>query len=621
MATLRFYLTNAAASFTPTTIRGTWNDATNAGVHRLGPAPSGAAATGAGTLATATNNYDVLVHRWVSDPITVAGTFPASGTSISYTFGRLESSASANLVTKTHLWITQGDTDVVRGSAVIFNRVGSTNWPTTAASLTHATGIDSTVACQVGDRIVLELGFEKLNVTATSFTGTVNYGNTGTPDLGNADTNVTTRPAWLECDMSALFALATVSVSDTPRAALAVVAAQTLQVGRVVSTGPGSALLFNTAQVTAVGRALADRAGSATAGAPGQTLVVDRLVVDRPGEATAASVSQALTVGRALADRPTSVLGSTSTTVLVTDQIRSDRPIPALAGGPLGEQISAVTPVVVVDRSSAVIAVSRGQSLVVDRLLTDAPSAIRASSPASSLAVDRFVTDRSSAIRTGGGAQQVVVGVAAVDRSGATAAAGPSQALVTDRLLADRPGSVAAGAPGQTGQVDTVRTDRPGSMSATRPGQVVLVDVIRQDRPGPATAAGPATGLVLDVAASDRPWQVLAASCGQRIVRGAPAPTAGWPPVFAGPELAPLVLVSGPELAPLALVGAVASAPLVLISGHVPAPSPGSTPHPVMARRGLARRSLPGPADEFVIEEFRRLRERRRAAKIRGANQ
>lgn len=398
---------------------------------------------------------------------------------------------------------------------------------------------------------------------------------------------------------------------------------ETLVVDRVLADRPSAVLPVGVTQAVAAGAVVTDRPSSITARSPGQTLAIDRFVVDRPGGATAASVSQALAVGRALADRPTSVLGSTPAAGLTVDRSAADRPTPALAGGPLGEQISAVTPVVVVDRSSAVIAISRGQSLVVDRLLADAPSAIRASSPASSLAVDRFVTDRSSAIRTGGGAQQVVVGVAAVDRSGATAAAGPSQALVTDRLLADRPGSVAAGAPGQTGQVDTVRADRPGSMSATRPGQVVLVDVIRQDRPGPATAAGPATGLAYDVALADRPWHLLAASCDQNVVlvEVIPEPTAGWPPVFAGPSPARLVMVAGPELAPLVLVSTSTPAPLVLISGHVPAPSPGSTPHPVMARRGLSRRSLPGPADEFVIEQFRALRERRRAAKIRGANQ
>ena len=100
-----------------------------------------------------------------------------------------------------------------------------------------------------------------------------------------------------------------------------------------------------------------------------------------------------------------------------------------------------------------------------------------------------------------------------------------------------------------------------------------------------------------------------------------PPPVAGWPPLFAGPERAPLVLVSGPELAPLVLFSARTAAPLVLISGPVSAPSPGATEHPMMARRGAFRRSLPAPADEFVIEQFRQLRARRRADKIRKANQ
>lgn len=99
-----------------------------------------------------------------------------------------------------------------------------------------------------------------------------------------------------------------------------------------------------------------------------------------------------------------------------------------------------------------------------------------------------------------------------------------------------------------------------------------------------------------------------------------PDPVVDWPPAFTGPEAAPLVLFSGPEAAPLVLVSAAAPAPLVLLSGPEPAPSPGSTPHPMASRRGLARRSLPAPADEFVIEAFRQLRARRRADKIRKAN-
>lgn len=98
-----------------------------------------------------------------------------------------------------------------------------------------------------------------------------------------------------------------------------------------------------------------------------------------------------------------------------------------------------------------------------------------------------------------------------------------------------------------------------------------------------------------------------------------PVPT-NWPPVITGPSVAPLVLVSGPKDAPLILVAAPVAAPLVLVSGPQSTSGSGASELPLMSRRGLSRRSLPAEADEFVVAQFRALRERRRAAKIRRAN-
>jgi hypothetical protein len=96
------------------------------------------------------------------------------------------------------------------------------------------------------------------------------------------------------------------------------------------------------------------------------------------------------------------------------------------------------------------------------------------------------------------------------------------------------------------------------------------------------------------------------------------APPTNWPPVISGPFAAPLVLISGPKNAPLVLVSPPVKAPLVLVSGPRSTAGSGASELPMMSRRGLSRRSLPAEANEFVIEQFRALRQRRHAAKSRG---
>lgn len=135
---------------------------------------------------------------------------------------------------------------------------------------------------------------------------------------------------------------------------------------------------------------------------------------------------------------------------------------------------------------------------------------------------------------------------------------------------------------------------------------------------GAGFGAGVGTGVVQQPAVYVKTGGGVAIGVGGQAPFNIPPPTVGWPPAFVGPEFAPLVAVVGPVLAPLVLFSEPVAAPLVLVSGPVSAPSPGSTEQPLMSRRGLARRSTARPADEFVIEKFRLLRERRRALKLRG---
>jgi len=198
---VRLYFTNATTGYTPTTKRGAWDDSAGTTIKKLGLAPSGAAATVAVAETSTTNNYDVLLGRWVSDPIVNAKTISGN---VSWVIGLKESNAAANMMVHVHVYVTTGDSDTVRGT-LLADSVGTTELPTTAAGTTEGTKAVTSTAVSVGDRIVVEVGYQSQNTSATSYTGTMNYGNTGTNDLAAAATTVTTRPGYIEFDTEGLF--------------------------------------------------------------------------------------------------------------------------------------------------------------------------------------------------------------------------------------------------------------------------------------------------------------------------------------------------------------------------------------------------------------------------------
>ena len=193
----RLYLQNASAPYTPATIRGAWDQTSGSPVTgKLGTAPAGAATTKGQAETNATNNWDVLIGRWISDGISHDQTI---GGSLSGSLGLLESNAAANDFLHLHIFVTQGDSDSVRGTLLTDN-IGGTEFTTTSAKSISFGAISlSSVAATKGDRIVVEVGYQAQNTVTTSRTGTLNYGNTGVIDLqGTGDTNVTTRPGWLQ---------------------------------------------------------------------------------------------------------------------------------------------------------------------------------------------------------------------------------------------------------------------------------------------------------------------------------------------------------------------------------------------------------------------------------------
>ncbi|MFC9505407.1 hypothetical protein [Streptomyces sp. NPDC057002] len=209
MAT-RFWLTTTAAPYTPATKRGTWTDATATVTGLLGRQPAGTSTTSA-KAETSTTTTNVLLGRWISPPARVAGTL--SGT-VAWMTGRMQSAAAAALVVRAHMYVTVGDSDTVRGT-LLTDYTGGTAFPTTAAGGgTTGTAITS-VALQAGDRLVVEFGYQAQNTSATSYTGTLYYGATGTTDMASGATAVTTNPGWVEFSgADGMFATPTSQIID-----------------------------------------------------------------------------------------------------------------------------------------------------------------------------------------------------------------------------------------------------------------------------------------------------------------------------------------------------------------------------------------------------------------------
>ena len=200
-AATRLYVQNAAAPYSPATKRGAWDTTASFVDKQIDTTKSGAAANVAIAEAVTTANYDVMLARFVSPAL--AENKVISGT-VQWILGVTESSNSANDFFHVHIFVTQGDTDNVRGTLLTDN-IGATEWRlNTAEGRGEGAKALTTVSALAGDRIVVEVGYQAQNTSGTSFTGTLHYGNTGATDLTSGSTNVTTEPGWIEFSMDNL---------------------------------------------------------------------------------------------------------------------------------------------------------------------------------------------------------------------------------------------------------------------------------------------------------------------------------------------------------------------------------------------------------------------------------
>lgn len=211
MAT-RHWLTSAAAPYTPTTRRGSWTTASGEDVQLLGRKPQGSAGTSSIALAAGSGTRRVLLHRSISAGAIKAGTL--SGT-VTWCIGAKESNTLLDAVWHMHIYVTSGDSDTPRGT-LLPNYTGTAEFSTTATGATEGAVSVSPVSVQVGDRLVVEIGYETSTTTGSSYSATINYGNVGTTDLAAGDTAVTVEPGWVELSGGdGLFTPAFTGLTDT----------------------------------------------------------------------------------------------------------------------------------------------------------------------------------------------------------------------------------------------------------------------------------------------------------------------------------------------------------------------------------------------------------------------
>jgi hypothetical protein len=177
----RMYLTNTAAEAEPTP-HTTWEQASGYVKRKLDLVRAGANTSVAIAETSVTANYDVLLGQWVSRPMTSAGTLKGPYTIVT---SISESDLAADFQRAGTVRVVSGDGSTVRG--VFTSWYQSAELTTTGQGYATVNSAGPDVACQVGDRLVVELGYKSTNAVATSYTGTLRYGGTA-GDVEHLDT-------------------------------------------------------------------------------------------------------------------------------------------------------------------------------------------------------------------------------------------------------------------------------------------------------------------------------------------------------------------------------------------------------------------------------------------------
>lgn len=176
------YPSASGVSYTPATIRGAWEKTTGHAICGIGGAKDLAGLGGPLSIGIAetiaSTDYDVLLLRCVSAPLAANHNF--SGT-LNLLMGVQESATDADMAYYIHAFVTQGDTDNLRGTLLANYADPNTNeWGTTAlGKALSAAATLTAVSALAGDRVVIEIGYRARNTTASTRTGTIWYGGSG----------------------------------------------------------------------------------------------------------------------------------------------------------------------------------------------------------------------------------------------------------------------------------------------------------------------------------------------------------------------------------------------------------------------------------------------------------
>lgn len=197
MAT-RLYLSNFAAGYNPATTRGTWTYTDGSGNVKEMGGKVGSAATFVPTGKAAAGTWNQFSSKWVSPPLNADFLFSTAHT-LSLVIGtKISSVTNAAGQWAIMAYVTTGDSDTPRGTILAQTTEAAADFSATATGRAGDAWALANLQAYAGDRIVIELGWQKTGTATSTRTHTHNYGNVGATDLTNGSANVTTEPGWFE---------------------------------------------------------------------------------------------------------------------------------------------------------------------------------------------------------------------------------------------------------------------------------------------------------------------------------------------------------------------------------------------------------------------------------------
>jgi hypothetical protein len=230
MATTRLYLQNAAAGYTPATIRGAaWDLSTSAAIYKLGTTKEGASAFTSVSETSNSNTYDVLIVRFVSDGLAADSEVNVEDWCIGYK----EDYTDSNFYSRAHIFVTQGDSDNVRGT-ILADYLSATEIKTNGTAEANTPTGQSAVNAQTGDRIVVELGYRATNTTTNTRPGYVYRGTTDATDASSTS-YAWVNPGWIDFTVGPAAASGPALLKTVN--GLAVASVKTLRSGLAIASG------------------------------------------------------------------------------------------------------------------------------------------------------------------------------------------------------------------------------------------------------------------------------------------------------------------------------------------------------------------------------------------------